>query len=105
MATLYVEQYNRIVEDTKGNQAQVPGVPLGTEPSLKVTVGATSARTSSDFETEAKFLILAADVDCQFEVGDSTVTADTNSRILLANTYREVEVRESDTRIAVIEKQ
>lgn len=104
MATLYIEQYASIFEDAKGNEAQLPSRPLGSEPSLKVTVGASSARTSADFDGSAKFLIIATDTDCQFELGDSSVTADTNSRILFANTYREVEIG-SATRIAVIEKQ
>lgn len=101
---IYIEQYASIFEDSKGNEAQLPSRPLGSEPTLKINIGASSARTSTDFDTASKFLILATDTDCQFELGDSTVTADTNSRILFANTYREVEIG-SATRIAVIEKQ
>ena len=104
MASIYIEQYASIFEDAKGNEAQLPSRPLGTEPVTKVTIGASSARTSADFDESAKFLIITADADCQFELGDSSITADTNSRPLWSGTYREVEIG-SATRIAVIEKQ
>lgn len=99
---LYIEQYATLFEGGKG---QLPAEPLGTEPTQKLTVGATTVRTSENFDSATQILILSTDTDCQFEVGDDTVTADTNSRILFANTYRAIEVKESDDRIAVIQKQ
>ena len=102
---IYIEQYTSILEDAKGNEAQIPSKPLGAEPTLQVAVGSSSARTATNLDSSTRFVILTADVDCQFEVGGSTVTADANSRPLWANTYREVEIGNSDTDIAVIEKQ
>lgn len=104
MGTAYIEQYGNIVEDRNGNEAQIPGSPMGTEPTLKVTTSGTTARSGADFESNAEFLIISADVDVQFELGDSTVTADANSRILYAGTYREVS-KDGATRIAFIDKQ
>ena len=105
MATLYIEQYASILEDGKGNEAQIPSKPLGTEPVIKVTIGAATAKTAVELDSATRFVVMTYDADCQFEVGDSTVTADTNSRPLWSGTYREVEIGKSDTDIAVIEKQ
>lgn len=105
MATLYIEQYANIVEDTGGRDVPVPGQPIGTNPVQKITIGASSARNSVDFDEKTRFLIITADADCQFKVGDSSVTADADSRLIHSGTYREVNVNGKDTRIAVIEKQ
>lgn len=103
MASIYIEEYANLA-DAGGGTPQIPGKPLGSEPIQKVTIGASSARNSTDFDASSNFLIITADGDCQFELGDSTVTADTNSRPLWSGTYREVEIGGA-TRIAVIEKQ
>lgn len=104
MAKIYIEEYANLA-DVGGGEAQVPGKPLGLEPTQQITIGSSSDRNATDFSSSARFLIITADADCQFEVGDSTVTADANSRPLWSGSYREVEIKDSDTRIAVIEKQ
>lgn len=103
MATFYVEEYANIVDPAGGgDNAQVPGELLAIQ---KITVAASSARTSSNFNALTKYLIVSTDTVCQFELGDGTVTADGDSRPLYANTYRAVALESGNTRIAVIEQQ
>lgn len=99
---LEYEQYATIVETTNGNEAQVPGDPLGANAAVSVAVGASSARSTVPFDDLTKFLILTSDVDARFEIGDSTVTADSSSRRIFAGTYREVRA-DGSTHIAVIQ--
>ena len=98
---LYIEEYANLA-DVRGRDAQIPGEPLATE---TVAIGGSSARSTADFNEATQFLVLSADADCQFEVGDGTVTADADSRILFSGTYRVIGVKDSNSRIAVITKQ
>lgn len=104
MAKIFIEEYVNLA-DVGGGEGQIPGKPVGSEPTQQITIAAASARQTTAFGSETNYLIITADADCQFEIGDSTVTADVNSRPLWTGTYRAVEVRSSDTHIAVIEKQ
>ena len=98
MATLYIEYYGGTIE---AGEAQVPENLRGTD---KLTVGVTSARTSSDIPSGTKFLVLKTDVACQYALGDSSVTADANSQFLAANGIWGQGI-DGNERIAVIEQQ
>lgn len=100
MGTVVIEEYASLA-DVSGRDAQIPAVPLAVQ---TVTSSGTSARTSSGFNDSTRFLIISSDTDEAFKVGNSTVTAVTTDRPLYAKTYREVEVKDADARIAFINK-
>ena len=101
MATLFVEEYRNIVRDTDGNLTDIPNVSLGR---TQVTTSSTTARTSFDFDSDTSFIVVYCDVECFVLLGDSTVEADSNSKILPARTFRTFGLPQGATRIAVIER-
>lgn len=101
MSTLYIEEYSDIVRDGNGDIADVPHILTGR---TQLSYTSSSVRTSFDFDSKTTFVILYADADSFILLGDSTVTADQNSIILPASTFRSFGLQEGSTRIAVIEK-
>lgn len=99
MATLYIEEYQGIATGADGAQ-----VPAGYITQHKITIAGTTARTSTDFDSECELLVLTADADCQFELGNSSVNATATSRPVLSGTSRAIS-RDGNERIAAIEKQ
>jgi hypothetical protein len=66
----------------------------------QATIGATQQRITLPSDT---FLVeLSVSADCRVKIGDGTVVADGNSRILLRGTYV-YSVRKRDTHISVIQ--
>jgi len=85
--------------DRNGNPIQGA---LGTVGSDKITVGAASARSTSDFDSGVAILELFSDTDCYISLSDDTVTATTTDFFLPADTTRYY-TRGDHTRIAVIQ--
>lgn len=100
MGTATIEEYANLA-DVNGSEAQIPGTPLAVQ---TVTTSGTTARTGADFNASTRYIIISSDADELFEVGDGTVTAAAGDRPLYAKSYREVEIKSADTRIAFINK-
>lgn len=98
-ATLYIEYYKGIA--TGADNAPVASGLLGKD---KITIGASSARTSSDIPSGTEIVVLKTDTACQYEMGDSSVSATGTSQFLPANQIWSQTPDGSD-RIAVIEQQ
>ncbi len=94
---LYIEEYADMQEDVSGAQMQSPGQLVAKQ---KVAIGAASA-ASAAFNARTEYIILTADVKCQWELG---ATADASSRYLPANVPRSFNV-ENQTTLEVIEQQ
>lgn len=102
MAKVYIEEWASIVTGTNIKYADVPSNRIA---KTTLTIGGTSVRTSFDFDSKATYIILYADGDAQFELGDSTVEASGSSYILPSGAFRSFAIENGDTRVAVIEKQ
>lgn len=99
MATFYIEEYASIMTDFAGNEIPVPSNLLATQ---KLPIGSTSVQ-SANFNEKTAFLVLTAKADAQYEI-DTNPTADTNSRIIIADTTIE-RFANGSQKIAVIEAQ
>ena len=103
MAILYIEEYQYLATDDKGNVIG-PGQILATQ---KITIAASSA-SSAAFNSKTRYLIIEADTPCQYETA-TTPTADTDSLYLSADNRKLVPVPENgnqeETKIAAIEQQ
>lgn len=103
MTILYIEEYQNLATDDKGNVIG-PGNLITTQ---KITVAASSA-ASSAFNSKTNYLLIESDTPCQFEIATAP-TADGDSQYLSANNRKLVPVPQSgnqeEQKIAVIEKQ
>lgn len=99
MPTIYADQYRGIA--TGADNAQVPAGYIGT---VKVAIGASTARSTTDFDNNCEILVLTCDADCQYELGDDTVEATAASRLLVSGVPFGIS-SDNFKRIAVIEKQ
>ena len=69
----------------------------------KVALGGTSARNATPIAAATRVVTIAATGNCRFEVGGATVTADANaSPVLLANSYMDIPLTDSERYIAFI---
>lgn len=77
MAKLTLEMYGGIITK-EGEDIQCASDYLGT---VEVEIGATSARTTTDFTSGTKYVIATTDEteDFYFKLGDDTVTATTTA--------------------------
>lgn len=103
MATIYIEEYQHMKEDGKGNIIG-PGVLVAAH---KVAIGVASAQ-SAVFNDKTRFLIVESDTVCQFEIGINP-TANGNSQYLSANNRKLIALpantNGSEQRLAVIDQQ
>jgi hypothetical protein len=100
--TLFIEEWGGSV---KGPIGDVEGAAKHRKAKTQLVIGSSSVRTSFDFDTEARYIIITTNADAQFEIGDSTVTATSGSYFIPSGATRKIGLEESDKRIAVIESQ
>lgn len=98
-ATLYIEYYRGIA--TGASNAQVARGLISTD---KLTIGASSVRTSSDIPDGTEIVVLKSDTAAQYEFGTSSVTADANSQFISAGSIWS-QTPDGAARIAVIQQQ
>jgi len=100
MSNIVVEEYTSLA-DAGSDQPQIPGALIAKH---NITGSGTTAKNATALNSLTNYVIISSDADEAFKVGSSAVTAATTDRPLYAKTYREVEVKESDTHVAFINK-
>lgn len=91
MADLFVEQFISTITDGVGNKLPIPGKDHQT---LVVPI-ASAANVSTATNSMTKFVLLTADANCQFNIGDDP-TATAKSRYLPADVPRFVALKGGD---------
>jgi hypothetical protein len=101
MSTLHIEEYTSVLKDINGDLADVPHIYVG---QAQLTYTTSSVRTSFAFDNNTRYVIVHADADSYIALGDSTVVATQNDRLVPADTFRTFGLQQGATYIAVIEK-
>jgi len=98
--TIFIEEYGSIISGNNNRHPQVPSTPLATH---EVVIGVASDRNSIIFNTKTQFLIIFADVDAKFVLGDNTVVAVQSDRHIPGGFMRSIaRNKASQTNLAVI---
>lgn len=101
MGILNVVEISRVVEGEDGNLMPVI-YPNST--GVNVTTSGTSARTSSDFDSATKAVLVTSDTGDYIKFGDDTVTAASGDIYLPANVPMVFGLTGGATRVAAINK-
>ena len=101
MSTLYVEEYGSAATGTDGDKVSAPKDFIS---NTTVTVSGTSARTSFDFGSACRMVILFAAADMYVNFGDSSVTATSSDRFMPGGTFRSFGIDALHSRVAAILK-
>lgn len=100
--TLFIEEWGGSTVTAQGKASDAPKHRIA---KTQLTVGSTSARTSFDFDSRAEFILITANAEAQFELGDSSVEASSSSYYIGSGQSRKIGLEEADKRIAVIQSQ
>ncbi len=102
MPSIYVNEFRSLARDAEGNVIAAPLYPpLATQ---VVTIGVASA-ASSAFNDETRFIEIASDTDCHYEVAASPTAAAASSMNLAAGVVKFIGVQAGQSmKIAVIQE-
>lgn len=99
MATLYIKEYQKMKHDDKGFLIG-PGVLVAQQ---KVTISGTTAQSSA-LDAKTQFVVLEADVPCQYTYGSNPTATATSLYLSANNRILEASFAQSD-KFAVITQQ
>ena len=100
--TVFIEEWGGSLLGPIGNVEEAAKHRIA---KTQLVLGPTSVRTSFDFDSNAKYIIITCNADAQFEIGDDSVSASSGSFYLAKGATRKIGLEEADKRIAVIESQ
>lgn len=100
--TLFIEEWAGSVLGPIGDAEDAP---KHRQSKTQLALGSSSVRTSFDFDKNTRYIIITANADAQFEVGEDSVVASSSSYFISKGQTRKIGIEEADTRIAVIQSQ